>query len=190
MVAYDAVVCHVRIGHDQAVAAHHGATFRGGATVDGDALADGGAVANFGGGVFARKLQVLGDARDDGTGEDAAVTADARAVEDDGVGIDVATVANDDVALDVCEGIDGHALANAGFGVDDGCGCVHVGLLVFDDLGHELCLTHHLLADEDVALHRGYAAPDGRYELEAEDERITGDNFLAELDAVDLHEIR
>src|SRR5690606_24842592 len=82
VVAHDAVVRNVRIGHDQAVAAHHGLHLIDGAAADGHAFSDHGVVTDDGGRLLAGELQVLRHRRDNGSRIYFAVLANAGAFHD------------------------------------------------------------------------------------------------------------
>src|SRR5574344_975292 len=62
-------------------------------------------------------------------------------------------------------------------------------LFVFNDLGHEFSFANQFLSNECVPFHRGNASSDRLEELQAENERITGNYHLTEFHTVDLHEI-
>ena len=76
VVAYDAVVGDVRIGHDEAVAADYGFAFGGGTAVYRHTFTQGSVVANLYNGIFAVEFQVLGNGRNDCSREYLAVLAD------------------------------------------------------------------------------------------------------------------
>lgn len=116
VVAYAAVVCYVRVGHNQAVVAHDGAAFGGCAAVDGDVFAQGGVVADDGVGFFASEFEVLGYCAYDGTGEYGTVAAYACAFEDGDVGAYACAFADFDVLVNGDKGVDDDA------GVYLGCG--------------------------------------------------------------------
>ncbi len=120
VIAQDAVVSEVDISHQQAVGAHGGLLAIRSATVDGHALADGGAITYFSGGVFTGELEVLRDRTDDGTGEDPALFADARAVHQHGVGSDPTAVTDHHIAVHTRKGFHGDVLAELRIGVDVG----------------------------------------------------------------------
>ena len=84
VVAEGAVVCNVRIGHDQAIGAHIGTTSGVGTAIECGEFADHGAVADDKCRVFAAKFQILGNRADSGAvvnldiGTEAGTFGDAR----------------------------------------------------------------------------------------------------------------
>ncbi len=109
VVAHDAVVSYVAVGHDQAVAAHDGASAGGCATVDCHTLAQSGVVADDGHGVLAAELEILRHGRHDCAWEYAAVLADACSRHDGDIAADAGTLADLHVFLDGDERIYHHA---------------------------------------------------------------------------------
>ncbi len=120
VVAHQAIVRQMHVGHQQAVLPYGGALPVGGAAVDGDALAHGGAIPDFGGGFFAGEFEVLRNGGDHRAGKNAAVGTDARAVHDGGVGADPRAVADGDIRRDGGERLDHNVIADACIRVDAG----------------------------------------------------------------------
>jgi hypothetical protein len=117
MVTEDAVMGDVCVRHNQAVRAYDRATLSGCATVYGDTFAKCCVVSDDDSSVFSRKLQVLGNSRDDSAGEDGAVLADTRAGEDGDIAVDACAITNLNVLVYRHEGADLHVLAYLGIGM-------------------------------------------------------------------------
>ncbi len=107
VVAEDATVCDVAVGHDEAVAADDGLGAIHRAEVDGDAFAENGAVADFDvGDITGLPLEVLGLHTHAGLREDFAVFTNGGVPLDRAVVMHLGATANLDVRPDISKGTD------------------------------------------------------------------------------------
>lgn len=64
-----------------------------------------------------------------------------------------------------------------------------VGLLILDNLGHELTFAYQLFADKGASFHHGTSATQFGHKRHVENECVAGNNFLTEFDIVNLHKV-
>ena len=88
---------NMRIGHDEAIIAHHGTASGCGAPVDRDKLPDRGIVSNGSGSDFTLKFQILRDTRDDCPGEDTYIVADTGTIKNGDIWPNPGIVSDDDI---------------------------------------------------------------------------------------------
>ena len=188
VVADNAVVCNVAIGHDETVVADYGLAFGCCAAVYGDALAEHTVIAYDSEGVFSAELEVLRYTAQHCSWEDCYILAKARAGKDGDVAAYAATVAYFNVGIDSREWSDLDILAYLCLGIDRYELMGHA-LFVFDDLCHELTFTHNFFAHESTSFHHGHTAAHGCKERYMENQGVAGHYFLTELHIVDLHEV-
>lgn len=100
-IAYLAIVCHMVVGHDEAVFANYGLPFGSRAPVDRHTLAESGAVADICKSLFAFKLQILGNTGDYGSGEYPYSGTYAGSGENSNITVNLAVVANLDIVVNV-----------------------------------------------------------------------------------------
>lgn len=118
VVAHDTVVCDMAVCHDEAVGAHDGLALRGCAAVYGDTLAYDGTVADYGHGLLALELEVLGRPRYDSAGIDGDILADAGSLHDGDIGAYACSLAYLDVTVYGDERVDDYAGVYLGVRVD------------------------------------------------------------------------
>ena len=129
IVAYQAIVGNVHVGHDQVEAAQPGQRAPTlGAAMDADELADAVVVANDDFAALAAELQVLGNKPDGAEGEDAVALPDAGRPLDDYVGADVGFLADFNLRPDGGVGAHTDRGRQARPGVDHGGGMNAHGL--------------------------------------------------------------
>ena len=103
VIAEDAIVTNVAVGHDEVATSDDGLVSRSCAPVDCGALADAVVVANLAGSLLAVELEVLRDAANNSVLENTIVLAHAGTPADGCSVHDFATVSNDDVRLNCGE---------------------------------------------------------------------------------------
>ena len=118
VVTQHAVVCHVAVGHDQAVVANDGLATRCSSAVNGNKLANRRVVADDGHRFLALELEILRDIAHHGTCVDVTVASNACTGANHGVAVDDAAVANHHIVVDSDKGPDFHVIANLCSGVD------------------------------------------------------------------------
>src|SRR5690606_9029383 len=120
IIADDAIVGDVAICLDQAVFPDDGFPPVFCAAVYRHAFPNRGVIANFRSGLFALKLQILRDPRNNSPWEYTAVFTDARAIHNGHVGTNPCTVFDDDVLVDRHKRFDYHIARNFGLWVNIG----------------------------------------------------------------------
>ena len=115
-----AVVCHVRVSHEEAIAADDGPAGLDGCAIQCDTFADHGVVANFDSGWFPVVFQVLGGAADDSAGKNFAVLPQPAAICDMSVGADPRPFADGDIVFDDGEWTDRDIFAEMRLRANDG----------------------------------------------------------------------
>lgn len=104
IVVQDAIVRHMAVRHNEAIASDNGFALAERTTMNGSALADGGVVSDDGEGLFAVELKVLRDGSYDCRGEDTAVLADSGTMHDAGIGHNDRTGSDFHIIFDIGKG--------------------------------------------------------------------------------------
>lgn len=195
-VAKAAIVSNVIVSHNQAILTDHGFALRGSAAVDGDTLAESSTITDISVSFLTLELKILRDGSDHSAGEDGDTIPDTRAGEDGDISIDDAIIADFDILIYGREITYPDIIADLGIWANF-IKIAHsikqllrrLELFIFDDLSHELSLAYHLFAYESITFDHGATATDLSHKRDIEEESITGDHLLAELDIIYLKEI-
>ncbi len=118
VVAHDAVVRHMAVGHDEAVAAYYSTAFGCCAAVDGHAFAQHCVIAYFCCRLLAAELEVLRYGAYHSAGEDGDVAADTGSLEDGDIAAYACAGADFNITVDGCERTDNDVVGYLGFRVD------------------------------------------------------------------------
>ena len=127
VVADDAIVRNVHVGHEQAVATDAGFATVHGAAVHGHALPNHGVVADYGNGLLTGELQVLGHGPDHGTRKYLAILPDAGTVHDGHVRPNPSAFPDFDICGNGRKRFNGYARRKASRRVNIGEGGKHSG---------------------------------------------------------------
>jgi hypothetical protein len=117
IISYDAIVCDMGVSHDQTVVSHYGTHAIHGSLVDSNTLTNGSVVPNMSGGFFPLILEVLGDSRDDRSGENLTILPDACPLHNSNVGAYPSPFAYFYIFADSRKRFYHYILSDFGFGV-------------------------------------------------------------------------
>jgi hypothetical protein len=115
--ANDAVMRHVRVGHDEHIGLYHGLVAIGRAAVNGYIFAYGYVIAQLHGAILVLKLEVLWHSRYDRTGVDLAIFAKAGTIVENTVGSKPRAFAHFYIFMNSHKGFYDHVFAYSGTGV-------------------------------------------------------------------------